>query len=545
MNVSLRLVLVAAVWDAASGALAEFGGCYSSSMNDVRCAFNGTECSASETWKTPAEVSALGLGLSCDCASTDIGACYDVVSTHVSTCHVHESQCPTNHPWTPAGYVYSDGHECRCAVNRGVGSTAFGACISPTSGQITCGIDWRSCADGEVWVDPVEGASFYDVDCDCSSVLVGACVDPMTQTPNCAVDEWSCNDGDEWWDPRTTESNGYECLLCDESDLVWPTSEPTTTAAAATVSIFGGAEFGGCYDSSLNARRCEYNSSHCGPEEAWMTPVDLAMAGQNPCSCEDTEIGACYTVTTDHVATCHVHPNQCPDDTIWIDAGYVYGSGHTCLCDRFRDKGLTQYGACWDGGTMPYVATCAYQKADCSAGETWVEPQEALKVYGFECNCDDVLTGACESAITGELTCAVDIDSCEDDDEWISARDVAAAGTSCRICGTNTPSPTPAPTSAPTRAPTVSPVKIDLDGDKKDDESSGVTLIIVVAVVVVVVVAVIAVGAIFTITQRARGGVGPMTALANEVEMASEVRVVGPADPAAAKVAAEDNHSGL
>ena len=52
-----------------------------------------------------------------------------------------------------------------------------------------------------------------------------------------------------------------------------------------------------------------------------------------------------------HVATCHVHPNQCPDTQIWIAAGYVYASGHSCRCDANRDSGLTQYGACWDAST--------------------------------------------------------------------------------------------------------------------------------------------------------------------------------------------------
>ena len=64
-----------------------------------------------------------------------------------------------------------------------------------------------------------------------------------------------------------------------------------------------------------------------------------------------------------HVATCHVHPNQCPDTQIWIAAGYVYASGHSCRCDANRDSGLTQYGACWDASAE--AAVCATQKTDC------------------------------------------------------------------------------------------------------------------------------------------------------------------------------------
>ena len=67
---------------------------------------------------------------------------------------------------------------------------------------------------------------------------------------------------------------------------------------------------------------------------------------------------------------------------------------------------MTQYGACYDGS----AGVCATQKLDCAAGETWLEPKDALALYGFECACDDVLVGACESS-TGTKTCAVDADS--------------------------------------------------------------------------------------------------------------------------------------
>ena len=167
-------------------------------------------------------------------------------------------------------------------------------------------------------------------------VATGSCVDPLTETPRCAVDEDSCDPGDGWVDAASTAAAGTACVLCDAGDLVWPTSSPTTAGFAAQISGFGGAKFGGCYDGTLNARRCEYNATYCGPSEVWKTPTELSYLGVEACSCEDTEIGACYDVAETHVATCHVHANQCPDGYYWIEPLYVYYGGHTCTCDMQR-----------------------------------------------------------------------------------------------------------------------------------------------------------------------------------------------------------------
>ena len=174
------------------------------------------------------------------------------------------------------------------------GATAFGACVG-ASGHV-CGLDAAACAAGETWVDPRAAAAQYDVDCTCADVVTGSCVDALTGTPRCAVDADSCDAGDAWVDARATLAGGADCALCDAAALVWPSSAPTTAAAVAAKSGFGGAEFGGCYDAALNARRCEYNSSYCGAGETWMTPTELAYNGQQACECEDAEIGACYDV---------------------------------------------------------------------------------------------------------------------------------------------------------------------------------------------------------------------------------------------------------
>ena len=197
---------------------------------------------------------------------------------------------------------------------------------------------------------------------------------------------------------------------------------------------------------------------------------------------------------------------------IWIEAGWVYSGGHTCTCDLNRNTGPTQYGACW-GSDGPGTATCATQRADCEEGEVWLEPKDALALHGFECHCEDVLVGACESAARG-VACAVDADSCGGDGAWVSAREIADAGHICRLCGLDA-------TLEPTRAP-------NAPSDKKDGAdvaNAGVLIIIVVGVVLVAAI----IGGAAVVIARTKAGAGrPITPVATVegVEMASSVVVV-------------------
>ena len=444
---ALRVALaLAAMLPHVGAELAKLGACYDVSTNRATCAFNASWCPSDQAWKTPTALATLAGVDGCGCATTGVGSCYDYVSTHISTCHPHPAQCPAGHSWVDAGYVFSDGSECLCTTDRLNGATAYGACVA-AGGVHRCGIDGAHCAADETWLDPTEAVAQYDITCDCSDVRTGSCVDALTSTPRCTVDADSCDAGDTWVDAVATEAGGTTCVLCDSVDLVWPTAQPTTALMATTdAGGAGGTEFGACYDASLNVRRCEYNSTYCVADEIWMAPSDLASSGLDACYCASTEIGACYDVMVTHVATCHVHANQCPDTYLWIASGYEYAGGHTCTCDENRNTGMTQYGACMDTtGSLP-SATCAYQKSDCIAGETWLEPKDALALYDFECHCDDVLLGAC--AVAGLTTCAVDVDSCAAGATWLSARDVYDAGTHCRLCTLSTPAPTPTPAEA-------------------------------------------------------------------------------------------------
>ena len=437
---------------------AQFGGCYDTSTNSVTCAFNASFCAAGESWVLPGDVGGYNSD-SCWCEDTPVGSCYTYATTHVATCHPHDSQCPDQTSWVSAGYQFADGSQCTCAVNRFDGSTQFGACYDYVSHVATCSLAEGDCATTEMWLEPQDALVTYDMHCHCMDVEVGACYSTTTHTLSCAVDADSCEDGGVFYDARTARDTlSMMCRLCNTSSIPFPTASPVVPPAETTPE--GVVEFGACYVSSTNTATCAFNASHCDPSagEAWVTPAALTALGLDACWCDVTPTGACYDMYGTHIATCHLHESQCPDNHYWIGVGYQYSDGSECTCADNRNDGPTQFGACYD--TTSHTTTCSVDENDCTAGETWLEPSESLYTYGIACHCHDVRTGACYNTVSHATTCAVDSDSCDDGEVWIAARDVSDTyGMNCVLCG----GPTSAPTPAPTRVPIVA-VSVGMSG---------------------------------------------------------------------------------
>lgn len=229
-----------------------------------------------------------------------------------------------------------------------------------------------------------------------------------------------------------------------------------TLAAPALANV----ELGGCYDSSSNSVRCALNSSYCEDDGTmWLTPnvVQTDIYYGSPCTCDETPVGSCYDVQQTHVATCHLHEDQCPvysdgSTHYWISHDYTFADGSTCTCGYNRNAGDTQFGVCYD--TSSHQTTCSVSDHDCTSSETWIAPQEALLSYDIDCPCDDVETGACYSLSTHATTCAVAPDSCDSGETFIGARSARDDyNMSCKLCTRYSPSPSL--TQAPSLAPTV------------------------------------------------------------------------------------------
>ena len=231
-------------------------------------------------------------------------------------------------------------------------------------------------------------------------------------------------------------------------------------AAVLAAPALANVELGGCYESSSNSVRCALNSSYCEDDGTmWLTPnvVQTDIYYGSPCTCDETPVGSCYDVQNTHVATCHLHEDQCPvysdgSTHYWISHDYTFADGSTCTCGYNRNAGDTQFGVCYD--TSSHQTTCSVSDHDCTSSETWIAPQEALLSYDIDCPCDDVETGACYSLSTHATTCAVAPDSCDSGETFIGARSARDDyNMSCKLCTRYSPSPSL--TRAPSLAPTV------------------------------------------------------------------------------------------
>jgi len=242
-------------------------------------------------------------------------------------------------------------------------------------------------------------------------------------------------------------------------------------AALCSVAVVLGdvAQMGGCYGRLTNTVTCDFNSTFCqapcliagdgqepcrefGDVPAWKTPRELRESNFAPCYCQKSHVGSCYTVRTDHTATCHLHRSQCPADTIWIPSGYRFGAhsqnpaeGTYCMCHDNRGIDHTQYGVCKKGDIQ---SRCSIDAGHCEPDETWIDPQEAKHAHGIECASYNVEVGACK-APGGSTTCVVDADSCSPDEIWVKPSQARADGLDCKLdaVGEWVPPPNaPAPT---------------------------------------------------------------------------------------------------
>ena len=324
------------LWQAAdlvAGDTTEFGGCYDTSTNSVTCAFNSSHCAAGTTWLTPGSFAGYGAD-SCWCADTPIGACYSYATTHVATCHMHESQCPDMTSWIGAGYEYADGSECTCASNRNSGMSQFGMCYDTTTHAATCSVSKADCTDDEMWFEPQEALNDYSTTCNCIEVETGGCYSSITHSTTCVVDSDSCDSDESWIDARTMrDTYGLSCTLCDSNSTLIthaPTAAPDPSDDAGAPE--GMVEFGGCYDMTTHAVTCAFNSSHCDDSAVWLTPTTLASYSM-ACWCDITPVGACY----DYMAT---RASSMPNNAMPVDQPSL--STHLPLLSRVCAAQMSQ-----------------------------------------------------------------------------------------------------------------------------------------------------------------------------------------------------------
>jgi hypothetical protein len=243
------------------------------------------------------------------------------------------------------------------------------------------------------------------------------------------------------------------------------------------------AKLGACYHVETNTADCNFNSTFCtakcisqtqeggqttckeyGPKPVWWTPTKLKAANLPVCRCQTTHVGSCYTVRTDHVATCHLHKDQCPVDTVWINSGFTFSGGQHCMCHDNRGQKATQFGVC----KKDIQSRCSIDQSHCEPGETWIDPQAALLDHNIQCPSFNVEVGACK-APNGAKTCVVDADSCNAGDTWLTPSQAKREGAHCFLDTEVEGTPAPSPASSNFTCGNGYRVKVtmQMDGDKK------------------------------------------------------------------------------
>lgn len=233
--------------------------------------------------------------------------------------------------------------------------------------------------------------------------------------------------------------------------------------------------FGACYNNRTETHVCHFNSSHClpaqeyeaeredyrgrtiaekpaEPAETWWTPFEVISRGFM-CHCdEDSEThaaGACYDSVT-HDVSCHFDASECPPDvngnpTYFLGNRYTSrvtidpnGEGEQCTChDHFAGgPGSATYGVCYDEKTETHYCTVA--EHTCEENEEYFANHVLVAIGGeLECKCRDVRVGACyHTKNKKKVFCAVDSDSCDEDHEYLSARQLSDEypKMDCRLC---------------------------------------------------------------------------------------------------------------
>jgi len=181
---------------------------------------------------------------------------------------------------------------------------------------------------------------------------------------------------------------------------------------------------GVCQNLETKKSRCAVSSDDCIPRSAkfgekWMNSNAMEIANIPSCTCEKTQVKACFTkIDGGHSKEFRCAPRK--DD--YCDKGddsYNFvpsnAANSVCFCDELRSMidepaKPTLYGACLDP-TDKANFFCAFSPDYCEMGHVWVDPRVVKSLGGEECTCENTRVGGCVGGFQG-FHCAISEDGC-------------------------------------------------------------------------------------------------------------------------------------
>uniref|UniRef100_A0A7S2WIY2 EGF-like domain-containing protein n=1 Tax=Eucampia antarctica TaxID=49252 RepID=A0A7S2WIY2_9STRA len=182
---------------------------------------------------------------------------------------------------------------------------------------------------------------------------------------------------------------------------------------------------GVCQDLETKRNRCSLTSDDCIPRSAkngerWMNSAVMEQAGLPSCSCEKTEIKACFKAINGGNSKEYRCAPRKDDYCDQGDDNYGFvptnAVNSVCFCDDLRSmidapEKPTLYGACVDPADSKKFF-CAFSPDYCELGHTWVDPLivKILKGENY-CTCENTRVGGCVGGFNG-FHCAIAEDDC-------------------------------------------------------------------------------------------------------------------------------------
>jgi len=264
-KVTLLLPLILATSHATNTKIAAlYGGCLNKLNNEFVCHLTSEDCREGEKWLTPHKTKKKGYKCTCDDdyrSNVHVTACYALRGDHKVRCAADRNSCDIGEDGMDI--VISDGRmriddvipddcghgsegfgdegrscgkQCRCSFDyqqdsKGttkveIGSTRYGGCYNPDSGETYCVANSSSCRDGEEYRSPRH--KYLNKFCPCSMAAVGACVNKKgNRFKQCAVSADSCIKSWEFIDMHALRDSKFkiDCNLCLAT---WNTPPPTS-----------------------------------------------------------------------------------------------------------------------------------------------------------------------------------------------------------------------------------------------------------------------------------------------------------------------------
>jgi len=390
-----------------------FGGCLNSITGKLDfCAFSPANCKGGESiYVKPDEISQNR----CGALQVEVGRCESAIDDNLCTLSNSACQITSKHN--------KDG-TCNLINDISGAMTRYPYCrVLPAFDEnqpFRCVVSKDDCTDKELFI---ELTTFSRQDpCYCDHVPTGICYlsaisEITTDSSFCAVNEYDCPENYDWMSAQEMLNMNPPpryCRLCHHSMSNIQLHENVVQS-------------GGCFQNSTFLR-CALQSTDCLDNEIFKSSPEMYELGVMPCPSDEIKGGECTSSMEDISCTniaesCLLPQKFAYDDSCTIHSdsrsGIPAWFGHCQTNEKIKNSNWDDY-------------RCVWKQSECDVtNELWY-PASGQMDWFEGCNCEDVLTGACQ--YEGKYHCAVSDMGCADPSTYLKSNQLEDIGMICHLC---------------------------------------------------------------------------------------------------------------